>query len=620
MSSSPLGLTWRWGLVAVALATSALFSQLQVMGWSDAQLHDLLTRWLPPKPAPAQVVMVDIDERSLAEIGPWPWPRPVIAQLMASLRERGVRLQVWDMFLAEPAAGDAQVAQQLANKSGADIVLAQVLVVDPAVQDPPHSGRLQASPDAPDVCASHAPVMGQFGVAGSLQPRFVGHISATPDQDGRLRKLPAVLCQAGQRYPQLSIAAALALEPQAPWTLRAGGFPFGPDRWLERGKLQFALDDNGYLPIAYHRPHTAWPAISASRLLDPRASLLPLQNQVVVIGATALGLGDTLNTPHQAHAPGASVHAELIGAAIDHDWTVSPRSPALIAAVMAAALALVLLPLLQVQRRPAWSALALGAALATPLALAVFARFAGVMLPMAAPCAAVLCFSLGLFMAQADTERRQVLRLAAHLESFLPRGLAHDIAQQNPSGESLGKPCEGVLLALRIVGLEHWIGSVDSLQALALVHAVSTLADRSASGHGGALEHVQGETFLLAWPQADTASVSAALATARKLIAELQPLLEHNESPYHPLGVRVAVEAGSFLVGVVGSRASRRPLLLGPVADTVLAMLPLCDELAAPLLVGPHAADTHPDGTLHSLGQFLLPDQLRPKLLYRSEV
>ncbi|MEO8015323.1 MAG: CHASE2 domain-containing protein, partial [Polaromonas sp.] len=493
MSSGHLGLNWRLGLMAVALAGSAVFTQLQVTGWADAQLHDLFTRWLPARPAPAQMVMVDIDERSLAEIGPWPWPRPVIAQLMKSLRERGARLQVWDIFLADPASGDAQVQEQLANPAP-DILLAQVLVVDPAVQDPPHAGRLQAMPDAPDICASHPPIIGQFGVASSLQPRFVGHISATPDLDGRLRRLPAVLCQAGQRYPQLTIAAAQALEPQAPWTLRPGNFPLGPDRWLERGKLQFALDEKGYLPVPYHRPHTAWPAISASRLLDPGADLLPLKNQIVVIGATALGLGDTINTPHRAHAPGASVHAELLGAALDHDWVVSPRSPALIAAVIAAGLALLLLPLLQLQRRPALSALALAAALAAPLVIAIFARFADLMLPMTAPSAALLCFSLGLFMAQANTERRQVLRLAAHLQSFLPRGLAREIAQQNPSGESLGKPCEGVLLALRIVGLERWIGSVDSLQALALVHAVSTLADRSATHSGGALEHVQGET------------------------------------------------------------------------------------------------------------------------------
>ena len=619
MSPARLGLKWRLGLMAVALAGSAIFSQLQAMGWADAQLHDLLTRWLPARPAPVQMVMVDIDERSLAEIGPWPWPRPVIAQVMKSLRDRGVRLQIWDIFLAEPASGDAEVAQQLASPTS-DIVLAQVLVVDQAVQDPPHGGRLRATPGAPDLCAAHAPVIGQFGVASTLQPRFVGHISATPDLDGRLRKLPAVLCHAGQRFPQLAVAAAQALEPQAPWTLRSGSFPFGPDRWLERGKLQFAVDEKGYLPIPYHRPHTAWPAISASRLLDPGAALLPLQNQIVVIGATALGLGDTINTPHRANAPGASVHAELMAAALDHDWVVSPRSPALIAAVMAVVLAFFLLPLLQLQQRPAWSALALAAALAAPLVLAVFARFADIMLPMAAPAAALLCFSLGLFMAQADTERRQVLRLAAHLESFLPRGLAREIAQHNPSGESLGKPCEGVLLALRIVGLERWIGSVDSLQALALVHAVSTLADRSATQHGGALEHVQGETFLLAWPHSDTAGVSAAIATGRKLIHELEPMLQHNEGEYNPLGVRVAVEAGSFLVGVVGSRASRRPLLLGPVADTVLAMLPLCDELAATLLVGPNAADTRPESTLRCLGQFLLPDQMYPKPLYRCQV
>ena len=619
MSLGHLGLKWRLGLMAIALAGSAIFSQLQAMGWADAQLHDLFTRWLPALPPPAQMVMVDIDERSLAEIGPWPWPRPVIAQVMKSLRDRGARLQMWDMFLAEPSSGDAEIAQQLASPTS-DIVLAQVLVVDQAVQDPPHAGRLQAMPGAPDLCAAHAPVIGQFGVASTLQPRFVGHISATPDLDGRLRKLPAVLCQTGQRYPQLTIAAALALEPQAPWTLRPGSFPFGPDRWLERGKLKFAIDEKGYLPIPYHRPHTAWPAISASRLLDPNASLLPLQNQIVIIGSTALGLGDTINTPYHAHSPGASVHAELIGAAIEHDWIVFPRSPALISAVMAAGLALILLPLLQLQRRPAWSALALAGALAAPLVIAILGRFADIMLPMTAPSVALMCFSLGLFTAQADTERRQILRLAAHLESFLPRGLAHEIAQQNPSGESLGKPCEGVLLALRIVGLERWIGSVDSLQALALVHAVSTLADRSATQHGGALEHVQGETFLLAWPYSDTSGVNAAIAAGRKLIHELEPMLQHNESEYNPLGVRVAVEVGSFLVGVVGSRVSRRPLLLGPVADTVLAMLPLCDELAAPLLVGPYAAGTHPDGTLHSLGQFLLPDQMHPKPLYRSEV
>ena len=81
-------------------------------GWSgltavDAQLHDFITRSLPAaKPAPQDVVLIDIDESSLAQIGPWPWPRSVLADMVIRLRERGARGQAWDLFLSESAPGD----------------------------------------------------------------------------------------------------------------------------------------------------------------------------------------------------------------------------------------------------------------------------------------------------------------------------------------------------------------------------------------------------------------------------------------------------------------------------------------------------------------------------------
>lgn len=606
------------GLLALVLLAGAFFSQVRFIGWADAQLHDLLTRWLTPRPVPAEVVVIDIDERSIAELGPWPWPRPVIAQLMESLRSRGARVQVWDLFFADPASGDDRIAALLTPPS-ADIVWGQILVVDPQIDQPPRVGRAVPAPGAPDLCSTHSPVTGYFGVAASLQPPLVGHLSSTPDADGRLRRVPAVLCYNGGRYPQLALAAAQALEPKAPWVRRDGSFPLGPASWLERGSLRFALDEDGFLPIPYRRPHTAWPAISASRLLDPAANLPSIKNHVVIIGATALGLGDVVNTPFHPNAPGASVHAELIGAAIDHDWLVRPRALAVVSAILTFVMALLLLPLPQSQRKPVWASMAMSLAVAMPLAAAVLGHIGGVLLPVAAPVLTLVCYVVGLLAVQADAQRRQALRLAEHLESFLPRGLAREIAQQNPSGESLGKPCEGVLLALRVVGLERWTGSVDTLQALALLHAISTLADRTASRHGGALEHVQGETLLLAWPEAGARDVLAAIETAREIFRELEPVLLHNESTGFPLGSRAAVEAGSFLLAVAGSRASRRPLLLGPTADTVLAMLPLCDELASPLLIGPQAAQTAPGTPLRELGHFLLPNQRQAKRLYRTD-
>lgn len=610
----------RFALLALAMLAAALLAHARFAGWTDAQIQDVLARRLPARAAPPQVIIVDIDERSLAEIGPWPWPRAVIAQLMLQLRERGARLQVWDTFFADRAAGDEQIRALFAGTDRHDLIWGQVPVVDPSVKEPPRLGQLLASAAAPDFCSSHEPLTGYLGVAPDLQPPLVGHLAATPDPDGRLRRLPAVLCLEGQRYPQLTLAAAQALAPDAGWTRRSGAFPFGPVQWLERGRLRFALDDQGYLPIPYQRPHNAWPAISAASLLDAQGSTRALDGTIAIVGSSALGIGDTASTPFHPNAPGVSVHAELLAAALDHAWLVSVRSADFIAALLVGLVGLLLVPLAPTRSRVLWLTGGLLAALAVPTLAAVGGRLSGVLLPVTAPALALLGYCVGLLLLQARAERLEARRLADHLQSFLPRGLAQDIAAQNPSSDSLGKPCQGVLLALRVVGLERWTASVDSLQALAMLHAVSTLAERGAQRHGGALEHLQGETLLMAWPRADAASVHEAIVTVRDLFHELEALLRRNESERYPLGVRAAIESGAFLLGVAGSRTSRRPVLLGPTADAVLAMLTLCDELASALLVGDQAASAQPGGTLHPMGRFLLPDHPRPKQLYRVDV
>ena len=610
---------WRFVLIALALVCSATLAQFKLLSWADLQLHDWLTRSLPQRPVPAQITLVDIDERSLAELGPWPWPRPVMARLMQSLRERGAKLQVWDVFFADSAQGNDTIAAQLS--AGKDIVLGQVLILDPKIHNPPQAGTLRASNQAPPICSLQVQTKGYFGVSKELSPAWVGHISSTPDEDGRLRRLPAVLCdEAQQHYPQLAIAAAMALEPKAAWTLKPGRFPLGPAQWLERAGLSFALDDKGYLSVPYAREHAAWPAVSASQLLAPSAEIPSLQGQIVIIGASALGVGDNVSTPRHPNAPGVSVHSELMGAALDGNWLIAPQAPATFAALLTLLVVLVLLPIARPERTLASIITYVALALLVPFLVALLGRLGDVMLPVAAPSLTLVVFGAGVLVAKADSERRRAQQLALHLESFLPQRLAREIAFQTPGSESLGKPCQGVLLALRVQGLERWTSAVDSLQALGVAHAISTLADHAASSNGGALEHVRGEVLLMAWPKADAQCGSAAIEAAHKLMQELLPLLKQNESLRFPLGLQAALESGAFLLGVAGPQASRRPLLLGPVADVVLAMLPFCDELAAPLLIGPQVAQSQPRQKLVLIGQFLLPDQAQPKSLYRTEL
>jgi adenylate cyclase len=602
--------------MALALICSALFTQINIFTWADLQLHDWLTRSLPQKPPPPQVTVIDIDERSLSELGPWPWPRPVTARLMQTLREKGARLQVWDMFFADATARDQSLAKQLQNAP--DIVIGQVLILDPKIQTPPQVGQLKASPQTIALCSTRTQTEGYFGVAKELSPLWVGHISATPDPDGRLRRLPAVLCnQAGQAYPQLALAAIMALAPQAPWQLNAGTPPLGPAHWLDRAGFRFPLDAQGALTIPYNRDHAAWPALSASQLLDASAQLPSLQGHIVIVGASALGAGDRVNTPRHPNAPGVSVQSELIGAALSGGWVITPQSPATFAAVLSLLLAFALLPLARPQRSLASIAGFMGLALAVPLLLALTGRLLGVMLPVAGTLLTLVIYGGALVAGKANTERRHAQQLALHLESFLPRRLAREIAFQTPGSHSLGKSFKGILLAVRVQGLERWTSSVDSLQALSVAHAASTLADHAARQHGGALEHVRGEVLLMSWPTADATCASAAIEAALALMQDLDPLLAQNESLRAPLSVHAAIESGTFLLGLAGPQSSRRVLLLGPAADIVLATLEMCADLGTPLLIGPNIAHMQPRQKLRLIGHFLLPDREQPRPLYR---
>lgn len=608
---------WRWGLVLATLATAALLTSLSSLLWLDRQVQDWLTGQLPQRAPTAAITLIDIDERSLADIGPWPWPRPVMAQLMQTLRDKGAGLQVWDLFFPEPAAGDDKLAQALAAQK--DVVLGQVLVLDPSVQNPPQLGTLHSQPGTPPLpCQPQVVIRGHFGVAATLQPHWVGHISTTPDPDGILRRLPAVVCNAAQGYiPQLSLAAASALYPEDPWSYAPSGPWSTSYAWLTKGQARFPVDSAGQIPIPYARDHSAWPAISAAAVLAGDPAAANLKGQIVLLGSTALGVADTTNSPRSAHAPGLSVHAELLGAALDGGWVTSPASPAAYSGLLATCIALLLLPLVRLERR-IWPVLAyLLPAMVLPLVLALLGRWALVMLPVAAPTVALAVFATGVLLARADFERRKSDELEQHLLSFLPAPLAHDIAQQLPAGETLGKPYQGVLMALRIQGLERWTGSVDSLQALAVAHAVSILADRVAAAHAGAVEHVRGEILVLAWHETSRTSLESALHTARVLLEQLPALLQANATVAYPLNACASIEAGAFLLGVAGPRNLRRPLLLGPAAEQVLAMLPFCEELATAVLIGPVAAALAPAYPLHALGHFLLPDQPHSRQLFR---
>ena len=115
---------------AVLLGTLLAGLLMALSPWQERVsdlINDMLVRWAAPEPALSGVLVIDIDDASLAELlprfGPWPWRRDTHALAVDFLREAGARVIGLDIVFGDAREGDAALAGAIA-RPGAPVVLA----------------------------------------------------------------------------------------------------------------------------------------------------------------------------------------------------------------------------------------------------------------------------------------------------------------------------------------------------------------------------------------------------------------------------------------------------------------------------------------------------------------
>jgi adenylate cyclase len=133
-----------------------------------------------------------------------------------------------------------------------------------------------------------------------------GFINIGVDPDGMLRRLPLVMARDGQVYPALSLSAVRAALGSSSVSVSAR-----PDGALHvtMGPHAIALDEEGTLGLRFRAQDQAFTHISAADVLNGRLAPSALDNRIVFLGATALGVRDAVPTPVRARHPGIEVHA-----------------------------------------------------------------------------------------------------------------------------------------------------------------------------------------------------------------------------------------------------------------------------------------------------------------------
>jgi EAL domain-containing protein (putative c-di-GMP-specific phosphodiesterase class I)/CHASE2 domain-containing sensor protein len=268
---APLRLTWSLG----ALVAAAALGLLLLATGSGQGLDDALGAARAasrPHPASGTVHIVEIDGRSIREFKRWPWPRSIHAAAVDRLRAAGAASIAFDVDFSSPSepSEDEALAQAL-SRAGGTVIL-------PAFR---RDGEARAAPE--DV----------FPVSDFRDRAFIAAANVRPGADGVLRTMPSAVEIGGS--PRPSLAAMLAEKGGEV------GAPFLIDR---------SIDPAGI------------PRHSMADLIAGRIPAATLRGKRVVIGATAIELGDRYAMPDRGLIPGVVVQAlaaeTLLGGHILH--------------------------------------------------------------------------------------------------------------------------------------------------------------------------------------------------------------------------------------------------------------------------------------------------------------
>lgn len=640
--------------VCVALVTGVWLAWAQPVWLAGLQerASDAAWRLVARQGDERRLILVDIDERSLREVGPWPWPRATQARLIERLAEGGASLQVLDVVFTDARPDDAALRRAITSQQP---VMAQVFAL-PRQGDDVRAGlpggaldglRCAAPFDNATGFVANEPALTQ---AAAEVGAAIGHITPRLSGDGVVRAQPALLCFEGGAYPALALSALMRASGETTLQLQRGS-GWGDPPWQLRGAqgrmAPVPVDARGDLRLPWWRSPGAWVGLSAADVLAGRVPAGLLQGAWVLVGGSAFGLNDTIATPFSAGAPGVQVHAQLIAALLDGRVPYTPRiAPAL--QVVAAAAGLWLLGAL-VGRVPLravrHAGTAAGQGLLQPLAHArrwmhrlvrrLVPRIALPWLPVlglawglalwglhaaalagagwwigwAEPALAVIAGALAWGMVEHALSRRERDRLYGHLSSYLPAPVAAALAAQGPSGAVSAQSRQVSVLFADIRNFSAYCEARPPEETAAVLHAFYSVASRVVEAEGGVIEAFQGDAVMAVWradgPPDDHAR--RALRAAVQLYAAVQGVLpDPAPAGLEPLALGIGLESGPAMAGSLGLASRRTHMVMGRTVTIANRLVAMTAELGFPILVGEGMAAQTGAAGLQSLGTFML--------------
>lgn len=597
-------------LVLLAVAHAAGLWSLAALHRLDEALYDRRLQLTMPQTLDERIVIIDIDERSLARVGQWPWSRARVAALVRELTERQqVAALALDAVFAEPdRSSGLQNLERLAREDlqhdpafahwlaraapqlDYDGVLARALQQGPVAlgyylssdRDARRSGTLPrplAEVDAPPPGMLHWDGYGSnIAPLTAAAPR-AGFFNSVADPDGKVRAVPLVAAFEGRLYESLSLAALRLGLDNPPLRLeRVAGQAAGGLAAVTLGSgaqaLRVPVDARGAALVPFRGPGGpgggSFRYISALDVLEGRLPAGELKGRYTLLGFTAPGLMDLRATPVGEVYPGVEVHANLLSGMLDGRIAVRPDYAAGYEVALLLALGLVLilgLPLL-----PVAASLGLGLALLGGILALDFSLYLGAGLAMPLATALVLTLTalavnmaLGYFV-----ESRAKRELAQQFATYVPPELVRQMLR-NP--ERYGMQARAEELTVMFCDLRGFTSLSETMEPLALQALLNDVLSRLTHvirAHQGTIDKYMGDCVMAFWgaPVAQPDHARLAVDAAVAMTATMRQFnAERAAYGAPPVSVGIGLNTGVMSVGNMGSDLRRAYTVIGDAVN-----------------------------------------------------
>ena len=604
------------GLAALRIADPAAIEELRVRTFDTFQLIDPRAKTARP------VTIIDIDEKSLAKLGQWPWSRTRIADLITSLTKLGAVVVAFDIVFAEPDRLNPDVAADTIRNLDEETraKLRALPSNDQILADAMRRSRVVLGESGlPYVLSEYdntLPLTGLAMLGEEPQPFLLnfpgllrnvhvlekaaagrGLFTIKTERDGIVRRVPMMMQAQGATMPSLSFEVLRVATGTD--TIFIKSEKAGIKSIAVKG-FEVPTDRNGQLWVHFAR-HDPSIYVSAVDVLEGRVAPEMIARKLVLIGTSAVGLLDVKTTPIDPVMPGVEVHAQVLESALTRAVLSQP-----IYAIVAEFCAAIVLGILVIAFAPLFGPVTLVAVGALFASLLVgtswyFYTQHRLLIDFTYPLLSTTSIYLTLIFTSFVREQAQRRQIRSAFGQYLSPALIEQLAQSPEKLVLGGEEREMTIMFSDVRGFTAISESFksDPQGLTALMNRFLTPLTNAILARKGTIDKYMGDAIMAFWnaPLDDKEHQLHACEAALDMLQRIDVLNKQREQeaqeggpPYIPLNVGVGLNTGVCVVGNMGSDLRFDYSVLGDSVNLASRLEGQSKEYGFPIIVGSKTA------------------------------